>query len=175
MDSGPEADLPELFLRTAKRIRRNQMARLAPLGLTPANARALRVVGYAEHPPSMTELAERLGIVPRSATTVVDALESAGLVTRTPDPANRRAIRLALTDAGAGALEHMARARHEAAAEIFAPLGSARRELLRELLADLAASDAGNTAPEPDSSITTTDFATANGDSVTAPRPRPAT
>ena len=49
----------------------------------------------------MTELADRLGIVPRSVTTVVDALEEAGLVRREIDPRNRRAILLRLTDQGA--------------------------------------------------------------------------
>ncbi|WP_054813048.1 MarR family winged helix-turn-helix transcriptional regulator [Nocardia arizonensis] len=143
MDSGSDADLPDLFLRTAKRIRRNQMARLAPFGLTPATARALRIVGHASPPPRMTDLAERLDIVPRSATTVVDTLEAAGLVRRAPDPANRRATLVTLTDAGAAELERMASARREAAVEIFATLSSAQRETLRELLAALDATSGG--------------------------------
>lgn len=142
MDSGPDSDLPELFLRTSKRIRRNQMARLSPLGLTPAKARALRIIGYADRPPRMTELAERLDIVPRSATTVVDALESAGLVARAPDPDNRRATLVTVTDSGLDALDRMARARREAAAEVFATLTAAQRETLRALLAALDADSA---------------------------------
>ena len=45
----------------------------------------------ADEPLRMSDLADRLGIVPRSATTVVDALESAGLATRATDPANHAA------------------------------------------------------------------------------------
>ena len=142
MDSGPEPDLPELFLRTAKRIRRNQMTRLAPLGLTPGQARALRFLGHAPEPLRMAELAERLGIVPRSATTVVDALEAAGLATRTPDPGNRRSTLVTPTDAGTAVLERMARARREAAAEVFATLSPDQRDTLRELLAALDAAPA---------------------------------
>ena len=86
--------------RLTKRLRRAQAERLAPLGLTPAQERALRMIARSEEPLRMTELADRLGIVPRSVTTVVDALEEAGLVRREIDPRNRRAILLHLTDRG---------------------------------------------------------------------------
>jgi len=132
-----EADLPELFLRTSKRIRRTQMARLAPLGLTPAQSRALRVIGHDSEPVRMSALAERLGIVPRSATTVVDALVAAGLVTRAADPANRRATLVSPTDKGRHTLRRMQQARRDAAAETFAALSDDQRETLRELLAAL--------------------------------------
>jgi DNA-binding MarR family transcriptional regulator len=39
----------------------------------------------------LSELSEHLHIAPRSATEVVDALESRGLVRRRPDPDDRRA------------------------------------------------------------------------------------
>ncbi|WP_405165178.1 MarR family transcriptional regulator [Nocardia sp. NBC_01499] len=132
-----DTDLPELFLRAAKRIRRNQVGRLAPLGLTPAQARALRIIGHQQEPPRMTALADRLGIVPRSATTVVDALAAAGLVTRAPDPANRRATLVSLTESGLATLARMADARREAAEELFATLSPDQRETLRDLLATL--------------------------------------
>src|SRR5580692_2523258 len=83
-----------------RRLRRAQAERLAPLGLTPAQERALRLITRGDEPLRMTELAERLGIVPRSLTTVVDALEEAGLVGREIDPRNRRAILLHLTERG---------------------------------------------------------------------------
>lgn len=137
MANAPEPDLPELFLRTSKRIRRNQTARLAPLGLTPSQGRALRILGHAEAPLSMSALAGYLGIVPRSATTVVDGLAAAGLVSRAPDPANRRSTLVTPTDAGRQAVQAMSAARRAAAAEIFAPLSAAQRETLRDLLARL--------------------------------------
>ncbi|WP_405497361.1 MarR family winged helix-turn-helix transcriptional regulator [Nocardia sp. NBC_00511] len=137
----PEDDLAELFLRTTKRLRRTQASRLSPLGLTPAQARALRIVGRAaEHgdePLRMFALAEYLGIVPRSATTVVDALVSAGLVAREPDPANRRATLVTPTAAGRRALDGMSEARREAAEEIFSVLTPEKRATLRGLLAEL--------------------------------------
>ncbi|WP_228001017.1 MarR family winged helix-turn-helix transcriptional regulator [Nocardia australiensis] len=141
MDSAPESDLPELFLRAAKRIRRNQATRLAPLGLTPAQARALRIIARQHEPLRMAALAERLEIVPRSATTVVDALESAGLVTRTADPSNRRSTLITPTEAGRSVLTRMATTRREAATELFAALSPEQRETLRELLATLDSVD----------------------------------
>jgi DNA-binding MarR family transcriptional regulator len=137
MDAAPDPDLPELFLRTAKRIRRNQVARLAPLGITPGQARALRILGHHDEPLRMAALADHLGIVPRSATTVVDALTSGDLVSRAPDPANRRSTLVTLTDSGRAALTQMAAARREAAEEVFATLSAEQRDTLRGLLAAL--------------------------------------
>ena len=137
MAEATESDLPELFLQISKRIRRNQATRLAPLGLTPAQSRALRIIGRAEEPLRMSALADHLGIVPRSATTVVDALVDADLVTRAPDPANRRSTLVVPTEAGRHTLSLMSQARREAAAETFAPLADEQRETLRTLLAAL--------------------------------------
>jgi len=136
-----ESDLGELFLRAARRIRRGQVSRLAPLGLTPAQARTLRTIDKMERPPRMTELAERLDIVPRSVTTLVDALETAGLVRRAPDPANRRSTLIMLTSEGERTLVRMREARLRAADELFAPLTAEQRQSLRDLLSTLEPDD----------------------------------
>ena len=106
--------LADLLQRLTRRLRRAQMSQLAPLGLTPAQERALRLITFSEEPLRMTELAERLHVVPRSVTTVIDALEQAGLVRRAIDPANRRAIRLHLTGKGTAVREEMRQARRQA-------------------------------------------------------------
>src|SRR5271167_325135 len=117
-----------------KRLRRAQAQRLAPLGLTPAQERALRMITRSEEPLRMAELADQLGIVPRSVTTVIDALEQAGLVRREIDPHNRRAIRLHLTDQGRSVRDGMREARRGAAEDLFAPLSAADRKSLGQLL-----------------------------------------
>ncbi|MEV5568796.1 MarR family transcriptional regulator [Spirillospora sp. NPDC052269] len=132
---GDRAELGELFLRAAKRVRRGMADRLAPLGLTPAQGRALRVIGRRDEPPRMAELAERLGIVPRSATTIVDALEGDGLVRREPDAENRRATRVVLTEDGRAVLTRMHEAHVRGVEDLFAPLSPEQRETLRVLLA----------------------------------------
>jgi DNA-binding MarR family transcriptional regulator len=129
--------LADLLHGLTRRLRRSQAERLAPLGLTPAQERALRVISRSDEPLRMTELADRLGIVPRSLTTVVDALEEAGLVRREIDARNRRAILLRLTDQGAAVRNELREARRRAAEDLFAPLPPADRELLGGLLARL--------------------------------------
>jgi DNA-binding MarR family transcriptional regulator len=126
--------LADLLQRLTRRLRRAQADRLAPLGLTPAQERALRIVTRSEEPLRMTELADRLGIVPRSVTTVIDALEQAGLVRRETDPRNRRAIRLHLTDRGRAVRDDMREARRRAAEDLFAPMSAEDRKALAELL-----------------------------------------
>jgi len=85
----------------------------------------------------MTEIADRLGIVPRSLTTVIDSLEAAGLVRREIDPRNRRAILLHLTERGTAVRDELRQARLGAAEDLFAPLPAEDRTTLGRLLAVL--------------------------------------
>jgi len=129
--------LADLVHGLTRRLRRSQAEALAPLGLTPAQERALRLISRSDEPPRMAEVADRLGIVPRSLTTVIDALEDAGLVRREIDPRNRRAILLRLTDRGAAVRDELREARRRAAEDLFAALSATDRELLGDLLARL--------------------------------------
>ncbi|HTU05348.1 MAG TPA: MarR family transcriptional regulator [Trebonia sp.] len=137
MDYEDPVQLADLLHRLTKRLRRAQAERLAPFGLTPAQERALRMITRSDEPPRMTELADHLGIVPRSVTTVVDALEEAGLVRRETDPRNRRAIRLHLTDRGVAVRDEMRDARRRAAEDLFAPLSAEERKQFGDLLSRL--------------------------------------
>ncbi|MER5867759.1 MarR family transcriptional regulator [Kitasatospora sp. NPDC002040] len=133
------AELADALTRAMKRIRRQTMARLEPYGITPGQARALRTLAHApgcegRETMRLSELAERLHIAPRSATTVVDALEEAGLVERVPDPADRRAVRVVLTEAGNGALERFALVRQEVAQEYFGPVSQPDQAALLQAL-----------------------------------------
>ena len=131
--------LADLLYRLTKRLRRAQADQLAPLGLTPAQERALRMITRSEEAPRMAELADRLGIVPRSLTTVIDDLEEAGLVRREIDPRNRRAILLHLTERGAAVRDDLREARRRAAEDLFAPLSADDRAALGDLLTQLEA------------------------------------
>ncbi len=132
-DETPER-LAEALTRASWRLRRSERAELAPHGLTFAQARALRVL--VEHGPMrMVDLAETLEIVPRTATARVDGLEEAGFVQRTPDPDDRRSIRVSATSDGADLISRLAAQRRRSAESLFAPLGpSDRSELLRLLM-----------------------------------------
>lgn len=148
-DPGDAAELSDALLRAMKRMRRQTAVRLEPYGITPGQGRALRVLAHAmdcETPGRamrLSELADRLHIAPRSATTVVDALEACELVVRVPDPVDRRAVGLHLTDAGRQAVQRIGLVRQEVAEEYFAEVSAEDREaLLRVLRAAEIAYDA---------------------------------
>jgi DNA-binding MarR family transcriptional regulator len=128
------AQLAELLACTSWRLRRASRLELEPLGLTFGQARALRLLARAGEAVRIGELAGRLEVVPRSATSMVDALEAAGLVERTPDPADRRSILVGLTAAGDELLARLGRARRASAEALFARLDTAQRDQLLELL-----------------------------------------
>jgi DNA-binding MarR family transcriptional regulator len=132
----PDGQLAEQLLRFTRRVHRIQKRHLQEcgLGVTPAQSRLLRTLAHYDSPPRMADLAERLEVVPRAVTTLVDGLEASGKVRRAPDPTNRRVIRIELTDDGRKALRELREARRSAAAEILRPLTGQQRAALGELL-----------------------------------------
>ncbi|MFE9630949.1 MarR family winged helix-turn-helix transcriptional regulator [Streptomyces sp. NPDC006463] len=138
MSSASDTDrlLAEQLLRLTRRLHRIQKRHMEPLGITPAQGRLLRLVSHYEddQAPRMADLAARLEVVPRAVTTLVDGLEAAECVRRAPDPANRRVIRIELTDTGRATLRRLRNARTDAAEEILAPLTAEQREVLGGLL-----------------------------------------
>lgn len=133
----PDTDAVELadtVLSVALTIRRRHAAALEPLGLTPWHSRALRMIGRADGPLRLGDLAGKLRIAPRSATEVVDSLQDEGLLQRTPDPVDRRATLVELTDAGRATLEAVAAAQDDISSEIFGRLDHDDRAELRRLL-----------------------------------------
>lgn len=120
-------------------MRRMKIASLEPFGISPHQSRALgviaRLASQGEVRPST--IAESLGIAPRSATEVIDALEARGLVERSPSPTDRRATVIRLTGEGQALRDRLQRNRVDRTAEFVAVLdGDEQRELAR-LLAKL--------------------------------------
>ncbi|MGW7416742.1 MarR family winged helix-turn-helix transcriptional regulator [Streptomyces sp. NPDC054863] len=133
--------LAEQLLRLTRRLHRAQKRQMEPIGITPGQARLLRVVSRLSSSdgssPRMTDLARSLEVVPRAVTTLVDALEEQGRVRRVPDPANRRVIRIELTEAGRTTLGDLRSARRDAVEDILAPLTAVQRKQLGGLLSTL--------------------------------------
>ncbi|MFI5843650.1 MarR family winged helix-turn-helix transcriptional regulator [Catenuloplanes sp. NPDC051500] len=71
--------------------------------LTPAGVAVLTVLD-ANGDLGHRELAERCFFKPATLTGIVDTLEKSGHVRRQPDPADRRAIRLVITESGQAAI-----------------------------------------------------------------------
>ena len=76
----PDGPLAEQLLRFTRRVHRIQKRHLLErgLGITPAQSRLLRTLAHYDSPPRMADLAERLEVVPRAVTTLVDGLETSG-------------------------------------------------------------------------------------------------
>ncbi|MFJ9623095.1 MarR family winged helix-turn-helix transcriptional regulator [Streptomyces sp. NPDC101181] len=135
--SDTDGMLAEQLLRLTRRLHRIQSRQLEPIGITPAQFRLLRTVAQYDAAPRMADLAQRLEVVPRAVTTLVDALETSGRVRRAPDPDSRRVVRVEITDEGRATLRSLRSARRAAAEEILAPLTADQREVLGGLLSAL--------------------------------------
>jgi DNA-binding MarR family transcriptional regulator len=131
------AELSDLLMRVARSQRRRWRDALAPWDLSPHQARALRVVCERDG-VRLSDLAEELHIVPRSATEVADGLQERGLVERTPDPGDRRAVLLRPTPEGRRIRGELDGARAADSAELYARLSPAERATLARLLRTLA-------------------------------------
>ncbi len=126
--------LSELILLAARRFHRDFSAQLSPLGVTVAQAQVLRIVAVAEAPLRMVDIAAQLEIVPRSATSKIDALESLGLVERLSDNSDRRSVSVAVTEKGRNVLSLLDEVRRSAAEELLSGLAVLDREELYRLL-----------------------------------------
>jgi MarR family transcriptional regulator, organic hydroperoxide resistance regulator len=106
---------------------------VAPLGLTHAQyslTASLYAMQRAGERPSQRRLADHTGLEPLYVSKLARALEAAGLLERTRDPRDPRAVQLALTEQG--------RERTRQAIEVV-------QGLLRQLLAPLGGLDAART------------------------------
>jgi len=89
--------------RLARRLRQESGA-----GLSPSQQSALAVI--ANHGPlTLAALAEHERVAPPSITKLVTKLECDGLVTRSPDPTDRRICRVAISPQGETLLEESRR------------------------------------------------------------------
>jgi DNA-binding MarR family transcriptional regulator len=135
-DPAGDDTLSEAFWSVARQLRDTSQETLAPWDITPAYLRALRVLSR-HGMMRLSELSDHLRIAPRSTTEVVDALESRGLVQRRPDPGDRRATLVELTDRGASILDAIRAARGTEAERVFGRLSQADRAHLARILRKL--------------------------------------
>lgn len=110
----------------------------AQIDLDRAGAAVLSVLN--EQPASLrvSELAERLHIDAPAVSRKVRRLEHAGLIRRSGDQADRRAIRLELTDSGRAAIDATVRARRDWLAEVLSEWSAEEQAALARSLRRLA-------------------------------------
>ena len=110
----------------------------------PGGPRGYQVLSAAARGEAGTQLAlaQRLGVDRTVMTYLLDDLERAGLVERRPDPADRRARRVVLTEAGTAKLCDVERRLRSAEEDVLGPLEPAERDTLRALLRRVATRNA---------------------------------
>jgi DNA-binding MarR family transcriptional regulator len=136
----PEADgdesLSDAFWAVARQLRETSQETLAPWDITPAQFRALRVL-RRHGVMRLSELSDRLKIAARSTTEVIDALQARDLAGRRPDPDDRRATLVELTEHGMQVLQGIREAGGRESERAFGRLTAAEQAALAAILRKL--------------------------------------
>lgn len=132
--------LPIALLRARETVMGPVREMLAPSGVNEQKWRVLRVLDEGGA-LDQSLLAERAVLQLPSLTRILQAMQDQGLVTRAPDPADRRRSIVTITPAGRAVIDTNA----DASAALFARLedayGHDRLEQLLDLLEDLTRTD----------------------------------
>jgi DNA-binding MarR family transcriptional regulator len=139
--TGPQPqDVLELLVTTAHALRRFGEAHMAHVklqpNLSPARMRVLKEVALSDT-LRMGDLAERLGVAPRTVTDLIDGLEKEGMLIRRVDPTDRRATLLELSPEMAKNWNQLLDLFADLSERILAPLDDAERGQLFDLLSRL--------------------------------------
>ncbi len=106
---------------------------LRPHGLTAPQYTALTALAQRDGLTS-AQLARRSFVTPQTMHEQVSTLERAGLVAREPDPANRRVLRIRLTDAGRDRMRDCAEVVRDLEDRVEDALGPGQRDGFRDAL-----------------------------------------
>ena len=135
-DGSADESLSDAFWAVARQLRETSQETLAPWDITPAQFRALRVL-RRHGVMRLSELSDRLTIAARSTTEVIDALQARNLAARRPDPDDRRATLVELTEHGAQVLQGIREARGSESERVFDRLTPAEQATLAGILRKL--------------------------------------
>ncbi|MBE7700457.1 MarR family transcriptional regulator [Oerskovia sp. Sa1BUA8] len=128
------AEFLTLLHAAMRAVRREAGERLGRARTTPGQYRMLRALAHCDGPQRPSALACMLDVAPRSVTSKVDDAEAAGLVRRLPDPTDRRATLVELTEDGRRTLAAVAAERETSAGTLLSRLDADdRHELIRLL------------------------------------------
>jgi len=127
-----------LLARVGAESRRMWARMLAEHELTPHHFGILMVLDQVAA-ASQQQLSRAVGVDPRNAVPVIDALQRRNLVERQPDPTDRRRHAVALTAAGRAALDNLRRAGDEVEEQLLDCLSSSERAALHRTLRKLLA------------------------------------
>jgi DNA-binding MarR family transcriptional regulator len=105
--------------------------------------------GENRHPCTPAGLADHAGVARATMTGLIDTLERDGLVTREPDPVDRRMMSVKLTPRGKDVLRQLLPEHFQRMAALMRPLTAAERKTLVHLLNKILAQAAEMNSPPP--------------------------
>jgi len=126
----------ERYLEVHHRMFRAVSDEMNGCGLSLARTKVLRRL-HEQGPTRQNVLAADLGLAPHSITDIVDGLERAGMAERRPDPTDRRAKLVAITDAGEAGLDVANATRERLLKQVFGALSQEDLATFLRLLDDL--------------------------------------
>jgi DNA-binding MarR family transcriptional regulator len=129
-------DLADAFFTVAHGLKRTVNARVQHTGLSLARLRVLFQL-TERSTIRMGELSACVDVAPRTMTSTVEAMERDGLVQRRPDPHDRRATIVSITEAGRRSFDEGRRQQAIAIADVFEALDAEQRLALKGVLDEL--------------------------------------
>lgn len=109
----------------------------------------LAILDGAGEPLASHVISDRLIVTTASMTSLLNTLESRGLIERRPHPEDRRKILVAITAAGGRIVDQVLPVVHSTATEMFAGISESDREYAVNLLAGIRGSAATMAARDP--------------------------
>jgi DNA-binding MarR family transcriptional regulator len=126
----------ERYLAVHQRMFRAVNDEMNGCGLSMARTKVLRRL-HEQGPTRQNVLAADFGLSPHSITDIVDGLERLGMAERRPDPTDRRAKLVAITDTGEASLDVANATMDRLFKQIFGALSEADRATFVRLLDSL--------------------------------------
>ncbi|MCD6359325.1 MAG: MarR family transcriptional regulator [Armatimonadetes bacterium] len=127
------------LMYTMSRVRHAVRRSLGPYQLRGPMVPVLRMVGAAgDDGIRLSDIAEHLVVSPAHITRLVDDMEAEGYVQRRPDPDDRRALRVVLTEQGAQLEETIRPILERFSTDLLSALKPSEQKRLRDYLRRLA-------------------------------------
>ncbi|KZL21051.1 Multiple antibiotic resistance protein MarR [Pseudovibrio axinellae] len=137
----PEVDASPMYvlgrlLRINTQVTKTLVANFAKFGLANGDFDVLATLRRSGEPYALrpTELSKSSMLTSGTMTSRLDKLEKLGLVCRSPNPEDRRALMIYLTDKGRNLVEEVARKHFELEAEVLDTLDPQDRQALEGIL-----------------------------------------
>lgn len=130
-------DLNNALVRAARAHRTAAGSLLSAVGLHPGQE-ALLAALYESDGRTQADLAQTLGVEPPTVTKMLQRMEAGGLVERTGDPGDRRALRVHLTARGKRLRPRLDKALRQLDEQAFAGLSDRQQTQLAAMLTQVA-------------------------------------